>query len=98
MNYRQAKRALQKKGTIAHLFFMRTSESKPPSHDSELPNELRDIITEFQDVFRTELPDGPLPDLAITHSIDTRDAQPVNKNPYPLSVRNSRVGGLDHIK
>lgn len=47
-------------------------------------NPLHNIVTEFQDMFRAELPDGPPSKQPITHSIDTNDAKPVNQNTYPL--------------
>lgn len=91
MKYRQAQHALRKKHTVAQLFILRNdselnelSESKKSKNQEA--NCLQDLITEFEDVFRTELPDKPPPDRSIIHTIDTKDAKPINRNPYPLSL------------
>jgi hypothetical protein len=48
---------------------------------------LRKLLRKYKDVFRTELPDGLPPRRAVDHAIETGDANPINKNAYPLSVQ-----------
>jgi len=49
--------------------------------------ELRQLLGEFKDVFRNELPDGLPPQRALDHHIDTGETAPINRNAYPLSVQ-----------
>ena len=96
MNYRQARRAFKQKGTVAQLFVLRESElqntsephttSKSQSTSELATNPPRLLIAEFHDVFTIELPDKPPPERPFVHTIDTKDAKPINRNPCPLSV------------
>lgn len=101
MNYRQAKRALRNPKTIARLFLIRSSSTEPKepkereeSKDTQdtmrikesQPGFLEDLVNSYADVFRTELPEGPPPKRSILHTIDTTNAKPINRNPYPLSL------------
>lgn len=88
MNYRQAKRALRNPKTIAQLYVIRTTDTKAVKEDKKEGEEygfLEKTIKDYSDVFRTELPEGPPPDRGIEHPINTNNAKPVNRNPYPLS-------------
>jgi hypothetical protein len=51
----------------------------------DIPAEYQDVIRYYTDQFRTELPEELLLDRGFKHSIDTRDAKPINVNAYPLS-------------
>ena len=49
--------------------------------------EVRQIVGEFKDIFRNELPDGLPPRRALDHHIDTGTTAPINRNAYALSVQ-----------
>jgi hypothetical protein len=46
---------------------------------------VRKILQKFPKVLRDELLDALPPERSVTHHINTREAQPVNVNLYPLS-------------
>jgi len=52
-----------------------------------LSKKLQDLLDEFQDVFRHELPDGLPPRRSVDHVIDTGSEKLVNRNAYQLSVQ-----------
>lgn len=49
--------------------------------------EMQEMLDEFKDVFRNDLPDGLPPNRDVDHVIDTGTEKPVNQNAYPLSVQ-----------
>ena len=49
--------------------------------------EVRQIVGEFKDIFRDDLPDGLPPRRALDHHIDTGTTAPINRNTYALSVQ-----------
>ena len=49
--------------------------------------EIRQLVREFKDIFRNELPDGLPPQRALDHHIDTDTTASINRNAYPLSVQ-----------
>jgi hypothetical protein len=52
--------------------------------------ELEQLLGEYQDIFRNELPEGLPPKRAVDHEINTGSESPANKNAYPLSVQQLR--------
>ena len=86
MTFRTASKALKKKKTAGALFFVRKTE---PLKDSlpipDVPLPFRSTIYKYNDCFRSELPESLPPNRVHQHSINTKDASPVNKNAYPLS-------------
>src|SRR5277367_314991 len=79
---------LTKKGEDS---IVNSSAARNPSVDSS-PSEvektkLDQLLQEYRDIFREDLPEGLPPKRAIDHTIDTGDHGPVNKNAYPLSVQ-----------
>jgi len=48
--------------------------------------EVRQVVGEFRELFRNDLPDGLPPRRALDHHIDTGTTPPINRNAYPLSV------------
>ena len=63
------------------------SDTTMQSELAEEDQELQDLLDEFRDVFREELPDGLPPKRDVDHVIDTGTEQPSNRNAYPLSVQ-----------
>jgi len=57
------------------------------SSSSEAETKLDQLLQEYRDIFREELPDGLPPKRAVDHTIETGDHSPSNKNAYPLSVQ-----------
>lgn len=59
------------------------------SYDSRRPDvhqpKIQRLVTEFEDVFREELPMERPPPRDMEHTIDTGEATPINLNSYPLS-------------
>ena len=47
--------------------------------------QIKEILREYEDIFREELPKTLPPKRKVDHFIDTSNEQPVNKNAYPLS-------------
>ena len=75
---------------IAQLNVMNSSEENSGiagiAGIADLSKKLQDLLDEFRDVFRNELPDGLPPKRGVDHVIDTGNEQPVNRNAYQLSV------------
>ncbi|OBT60100.1 hypothetical protein VE03_10910 [Pseudogymnoascus sp. 23342-1-I1] len=51
----------------------------------DIPTQFRTIIEEYQDCFRSELPESLPPKRQWEHSIDVEDARAVNQAAYPVS-------------
>jgi hypothetical protein len=51
---------------------------------------LQQLLEEYQDIFREELPKELPPERGVVHTIDTGDEKPVNRNAYPLSAQQLR--------
>ena len=85
---KEAKRNLKQKGVRAMLYFVKAGQgvSVKPAQDLAINNLLR----EFADVFREDLPEGLPPERDIEHAIDTGDTRPANRNPFPLSEQQLR--------
>jgi hypothetical protein len=49
--------------------------------------ELQQLLDEFKDIFKNELPDGLPPKRTVDHAIDTGQETPANRNAYSLSVQ-----------
>jgi len=49
--------------------------------------EVRQIVGEYKDIFRNDLPDGLPPRRALDHHIDTDTMAPINRKAYALSVQ-----------
>jgi hypothetical protein len=98
------KHTLKKRGAQAVLYYAKEKsfqgEEKDKSRVSGFLNslrspetsiisaELRQVLEEFKDVFKEEVPAGLPPSLRhVDHAIDTGDMRPVNKNAFPLSVQ-----------
>ena len=47
--------------------------------------EIRELLEDYGDIFKDELPESLSLERNIKYNIDTRDARPVNINSYPLS-------------
>ena len=52
--------------------------------------ELERLLSEYPDIFCSELPEGLPPKRAVDHEINTSSESPANKNAYPLSVQQLR--------
>jgi gag-polyprotein putative aspartyl protease len=95
---KDAKKALRK-GARCVLHYARAytddSNSRPRLNsirdlgDVDDPK-LQQLLEEYQDIFREELPKELPPELGVVHTIDTGDEKPVNRNAYPLSVQQLR--------
>jgi hypothetical protein len=48
---------------------------------------LDQLLQEYEEIFREDLPEGLPPKRVVDHAIDTGDNSPANKNAYPLSVQ-----------
>jgi hypothetical protein len=51
---------------------------------------LQQLLEEYQDIFREELPKELPPEQGVVHAIDTGDEKPVNRNAYPPSAQQLR--------
>ena len=49
--------------------------------------ELQQLLGEYKNIFRNEMPEGLPPKRAIEHEINTGSESPVNRNAYPLSIQ-----------
>lgn len=67
---------------IAEMGCSGESDETPKVDDLEL----QELLNEYRDVWKNELPDGLPPKRAVDHGIDTGVEKPVNRNAYPLSV------------
>ena len=52
--------------------------------------EVKQLLNEYLDIFRNDLPEGLPPKRAVDHEINTGSEGPVNKNAYPLYVQQLR--------
>lgn len=104
---RRAFERLIRKGADAFLYIVRkastTAEEEDTAEDatdlapfqrtSGHPELDRALGPDNLEVFRNDLPGEPPPERPQDHSIDTGDARPVNKSPYPLSKeQNDELG------
>jgi hypothetical protein len=84
---REAKRDLKQRHARAVLYFIKVEQGvmiKP------LDPAVSNLLHEYQDCLRDDLPEGLPPDRSIEHAIDTGNERPSNKNAYPLSVQQLR--------
>src|SRR5208282_3205114 len=49
--------------------------------------ELRQVLGEYKELFRNDLPDELPPRRTLDHHIDTDTTAPINRNAYPLSIQ-----------
>ena len=90
---RRAKKLLLKEGTEFAVYFHRlipaATESLATVQDGiEVPvysTELKELLGEYKDLFRSSLPDELPPKRDVEHEIETGDAPPINTRAYPLS-------------
>jgi hypothetical protein len=92
---KEAKRDLKQKGAKAILYFVKEDPSdgvsgQPVSSNEKLDVSIRNLLYEFHDCLRDDLPEGLPPERDIDHAIETGEARPSNKNAYPLSVQQLR--------
>lgn len=69
--------------TRGHLPTVPTSR---PDQLRGVSAEIAQLLEEFQDCLREELPQELPPSRGYEHTIDTGDATPINLNSYPLSL------------
>ncbi|KAG1037188.1 hypothetical protein G6F43_012913 [Rhizopus delemar] len=85
---RQLQRSTRKK-QVDELYLVHLTSSKQStsaSNNGDLNLE-KPIISEFQDVFRNDLPPGLPPVRTVEHVIDTGDARPISRPPFKMSPR-----------
>jgi hypothetical protein len=92
---RRAKKLLLKQETEFAVYYNRlipaaaeplaTVQDGPevPEHSAEL----KELLREYKDLFRSSLPDALPPRRDVEHEIETGDASPVNTRAYPLSAQ-----------
>ena len=84
---KEAKRDLKQKHARAMLYFIREDQGIV---EKPLDPDLCNLLQEFKDCLRDDLPDGLPPERDIDHAIETGEERPSNKNAYPLSTQQLR--------
>ena len=83
-DWQEATTELKAEGAIEHIFTVKDVQSE--RHDEEdIPAAARELLRQFADVFREELPEELPLTRTVNYSIDTGDLKPINLNAYPLS-------------
>ena len=85
---KEAKRVLKEKHAKAVLYFIREDQGIVSSKASD--PDLRNLLQEFKDCFREDLPDELPPARDVDHAIETGEEAPVNRSAYQLSVQQLR--------
>jgi Retroviral aspartyl protease len=83
----QANRLMRAEGADTLVYAIRkvapsTDSSSMPTHSDE---RIQQLLTDFRDNLRKELPNELPPTRDYEHKIDTGDSSPINLNAYPLS-------------
>jgi len=85
---KEAKREIKQKHARAVLYFIREDQGAVTAEPAD--PDLRNLLQEFKDCFRDDLPDELPPARDVDHAIETGVEAPVNRSAYPLSVQQLR--------
>ena len=90
---KEAKRDLKRKDTQAMLYFVKESHGVitiEPLGSGKLDKPFKDLLGEYKDCFREDVPEGLPPVRDIDHAIETGEERPLNRNAFPLSEKQLR--------